>query len=115
LIADPRFTVERIVAVPVAGSIATNGRPLIVMSLEHAMEVRCSGSTIALQKYQTAMIPAAAGWCSVRTGETSAPFLLVTPPESPHQLEARLLTAGVPELRVAAFTQQFSALQTSAG
>jgi mannose-6-phosphate isomerase len=115
LIADPRFTVERIVAVPEARSIATNGRPLIVMSLEHAMEVRCSGSTIVLQKYQTAMIPAAAGCCSVRTSETSAPFLLVTPPESPDQLEARLLAAGVPELRVAAFTQQFSALQTSAG
>ena len=115
LIADPRFTVERIVAVPVAGSIATNGRPLIVMSLEHALEVGCPGSTIALQKYQTAMIPAAAGCCSVRTGEGSAAFLLVTPPESPHQLEARLLAAAVPELRVAAFTQQFSALQTSAG
>ena len=110
LIADPRFTVERIIAVSAAGSIATNGRPLVVMSLEHAMEISCSGSTIALKKYETAMIPAAAKSCSVRTDETSAPFLLVTPPESALQLEARLISAGIPEPRVAAFIQQFSAL-----
>jgi len=114
LIADPRFTVERIIAVAVAGSLATNGRPLIVMSLEHPMEVSCSGSTVALQKYQTAMIPAGSDSCSVRTDETSAPFLLVTPPASTRQLEARLLAVGIPELRVAAFMQQFAVLQTSA-
>ena len=93
-----------------AGSIATNGRPLIVMSLEHSMEVCCSGSTVALQKYETAMIPAAAGCCSVRTDEPNAPFLLVTPPELARQLEARLLAAGTSEPRVAAFIEQFSVL-----
>ena len=114
LIADPHFIVERIVAVPVAGSIATGGRPLIVMSLEHSLEICCSGSTVELQKYQTAVIPAAAEYCSVRTDETNAPFLLVTPPKSAHQLEARLLEAGIPASRVAEFIRQFAALQTNA-
>jgi mannose-6-phosphate isomerase len=35
LIADPRFTVERIVATAHPVSIPTDGRPLILMSLEH--------------------------------------------------------------------------------
>lgn len=60
LIADPRFTVERVVATSDAASIATNGRPLILMSLEHPMEVTCAGTLASLQKYQTVLIPAAA-------------------------------------------------------
>jgi mannose-6-phosphate isomerase class I len=113
LIADPRFTVERIVATRVAAAISTNGRPLIVLSLEQPMDLACCGTTVALQKYQTAIIPAAAGWCSVRAAETSAPFLLVTPPESPQQCEARRLAAGISAAKTAAFIQQFAAVDGS--
>jgi mannose-6-phosphate isomerase len=113
LIADPRFTVERIIAIPVAASIATNGRPLIMMSLEHPMEVRCGASMTSLQKYQTVLIPAAADSCSVWTPGPNAPFLLVTPPNLPTQLAARLLAAGTPEPQIIAFTEQFTPIQAA--
>jgi len=72
------------------------------------MEVACGGTSTALLKYQTVLIPAAAGCCTVRSGETSAPFLLVTPERSPDQLPIRLLAAGIPQPQIAAFTEQFS-------
>jgi len=111
LIVDPRFTVERIVATAEPASIATESRPLIVMSLGHPMEVECNGTTTALQKYQTVLIPAAAGCCSVRTSEMSAPFMFVTPPESSQQLSSRLLAAGVPQWRIDRFSNQFASAQ----
>ncbi|MFY9779758.1 MAG: type I phosphomannose isomerase catalytic subunit [Candidatus Baltobacteraceae bacterium] len=108
LIADPRFTVERIVATAEAAVLPTDGRPLILMSLEHPMEVECAGATAALQKYETVLIPAAAGRCSVRAAETNAPFLFVTPPQPAGQLAARLREAGIPQPRIDAFSAQFS-------
>jgi mannose-6-phosphate isomerase len=110
LIADPRFTVERIVATTKPASIPTDGRPLILMSLEHPMNVECAGATAALQKYQTVLIPAAAGRCSVSTNASSAPFLIVTPPASSGRLPARLLAAGIPQRRIDAFTEQFASI-----
>jgi acetate kinase len=107
LVADPRFTVERIVATRESGELETNGRPLIMMSLEQPMQVGCGGTSTELRKYQTVVIPAAAGCCTVRSGETSAPFLMVTPERSPDQASNRLLAAGIPAPQVAAFTEQF--------
>jgi mannose-6-phosphate isomerase len=107
LIADARFTVERIVAVADAVSIATNSRPLIVMSLGRPMQIGCGGTPIALRPYQTALIPAAAGYCSVRGGEIEAPFLLVTPERSPEALHTRLLAGGLNASRIDEFTSQF--------
>ena len=108
LIADPRFVVERIVATAEAASLATNDRPLVLMSLERPMEIACAGTTLALRKYQTVLVPAAAGSCSVRSDDTPAPFIFVTPPASPDQLAARLLEAGIPASQIDAFTVQFS-------
>lgn len=108
LIADPRFVVERIVATAEAASLATHDRPLILMSLEHPMEITSAGTTVALQKYQTVLVPAAAGRCSIRTDQTRAPFIFVTPPASRGALAARLLEAGIPQRRIDAFNEQFS-------
>jgi mannose-6-phosphate isomerase len=114
LIADPRFTVERIVATVDPASIATDGRPLIVMALEHPMNIACGPTTTALQQYQTVLIPAAAGRCSVSTSAPSAPFLFVTPPAAANGLAARLLSAGVSQPRIDAFTEQFAFVQAGA-
>jgi mannose-6-phosphate isomerase len=114
LIADPRFTVERIIATTEPASLGTHARPLIIMSLEQPMEIACAGTTTALHKYQTVLIPAAAGRCSVRSNKESAPFLFVTPPQSPDQLATRLLAAGVPQPRIDAFTKQFLAPHSAA-
>jgi hypothetical protein len=61
---------------------------------------------------QTVLIPAAAGWCSVRASEVPAPFLFVTPARSPDQLATRLLVSGIAESRIDAFSAQFLALHT---
>jgi mannose-6-phosphate isomerase len=114
LIADPRFTVERVIATPIAASIATNARPRIIMSLEHPMAVRCGASMSSLQKYQTVLIPAAAEACWVTSAGPNAPFLLVTPPKLPNQLAARLLAAGIPEPQIMAFSKQFTPSQAAA-
>jgi mannose-6-phosphate isomerase class I len=107
LIADHRFTVERIIATADPASIASDGRPLIIMSLEHPMEIDCAGACTDLRPYQTAVIPAAAGWCSVRSAELPAPFLFVTPARSPDQLAARLLVSDIAPSRIDAFNEQF--------
>jgi mannose-6-phosphate isomerase len=108
LIADEHFVVERIVASGEPASIATENRPLIVMSLDAPLEVRTDDTTVALARYQTTLIPAASQLCTVRAaaGDT-APFMFVTPPQSSEQLPARLLAAGVEQARIDAFMEQF--------
>jgi len=115
LIADRRFVVERITARSDPASIATNGRPLILMSLDAPLEVACDDDATALAAYQTALVPAAAERCAVRAaavetaiGETpEAPFMFVTPPLEREQLAVRLLAAGVEQLRIDRFMEQF--------
>jgi mannose-6-phosphate isomerase len=107
LIADPRFTVERVVAGSEPASLPTNDRPLIVMTLAHPLEVACDGGTITLNPYQTALIPAAAKWARTRATDP-APFMLVTPPNSPSALPARLLAAGIEQAQIDAFMAQFA-------
>jgi mannose-6-phosphate isomerase len=107
LIADPRFTVERIVATTEPASLATHKRPLILMSLDKPLEVSSGSVTVELGKYQTVLIPAAAEWCTVRATETNAPFMFVTPPQEKNQLSIRMLAAGVEQSRIDAFVSQF--------
>jgi mannose-6-phosphate isomerase len=107
LIADPRFTVERIVATEEPASLATRNRPLILMSLDRPMEVSSGHVTVELGAYQTVLIPAAAQWCTVRATQEQAPFMFVTPPERRDQLTIRMLAAGVPQAQIDAFAGQF--------
>jgi mannose-6-phosphate isomerase len=107
LIGDRRFTVERIIAAAEATSIATDDRPLVIMALEHAMEVACGDATTTLEAYQTAIVPAAAGRCVVRGVASPAPFLFVTP-ASPDRLATRLRASGVGQARIDTFAEQFS-------
>jgi mannose-6-phosphate isomerase len=109
LIADEHFVVERIVAVGEPASLATQGRPLIVMSLDAPLEVTTSDDAVTLPRYQTALIPAASHWCTVRAGAgEAAPFMFVTPPQSTQELPARLLAAGVGQEQIDLFMGQFS-------
>ncbi|HEY1656405.1 MAG TPA: type I phosphomannose isomerase catalytic subunit [Candidatus Tumulicola sp.] len=105
LIADRRFVVERIVAGSDPASIATNGRPLIVMALDRAMEVTCGDTAVTLAPYQTALVPAAGQWCTVDAPQ--APFMFVTPPQDREQLAVRLLAAGTEQSQIDRFMQQF--------
>jgi mannose-6-phosphate isomerase len=109
LIADAHFIVERIVAGPEPASMATNGRPLILMSLDASLEVEGDDCTATLDPYQTVLIPAAAQRCTLRApGNQSAPLMFVTPPETSELLAARLLAAGVAQERIDRFMEQFA-------
>jgi mannose-6-phosphate isomerase len=107
LIADARFVVERIVAGGEPASLSTNARPLILMALNVPFEVTCNDASVELAPYQTALIPAAAQWCTVRALRSAAPFMFVTPPRSRNLLAVRLLAAGIDQARVDAFMEQF--------
>ncbi len=58
LIADEHFIVERIVATGDPASLATVGRPIVVMSLEDGLEVCSDGGSATLTPYQTTLVPA---------------------------------------------------------
>jgi mannose-6-phosphate isomerase len=108
LIADSHFVVERIVARGEPATMATNARPLIVMTLDAPMEVGSPDGTVMLQRYQTALIAAGSQWCTVRAAAgDAAPFMFVTPPESQQLLAARMLAAGIDQDRIDQFVEQF--------
>jgi mannose-6-phosphate isomerase len=108
LIADDHFIVERAVAPSdPAAHVATNGRPLILMTLDAPLEVTCGSVTVMLPRYQTVLIPAAAQACRVRAPQDCSAFMLVTPPEHRSQLEVRLLAAGVDRAQIDRFMEQF--------
>lgn len=113
LIDDGHFVVERVTAGREPASLATNGRPLILMTLDASMEVSCAGVKIALPRYQTTLIPAAAESCTVRAaaensaGSPSAAFMFVTPPLDRALLASRLAAAGVERARIDRFLMQF--------
>ncbi|MBV8333436.1 MAG: class I mannose-6-phosphate isomerase [Candidatus Eremiobacteraeota bacterium] len=108
LIADPRFVVERIAAGPEPASLASNGRPLILMSLDAKLEVTCDDVTVTLEPYQTTLVAASCPWCTVRSPGECSPFMMVTPPADRELLPVRLLAAGVEQSTIDRFMEQFS-------
>jgi mannose-6-phosphate isomerase len=108
LIADDHFVVERVIAPSEPATMTTNGRPLILMTLDARMEVGSDGAAAVLPCYQTALVAARSQWCTVRAVDCErAPFMFVTPPESKTVLTARLVAAGVTQERIDAFIAQF--------
>jgi mannose-6-phosphate isomerase len=109
LIADNHFVVERIVATSEPATMKTNGRPLIMMSLDRPMCVGCDDVEVALTRYQTALVPAGADYCTVRSEDGGdAPFMFVTPPENRDELAVQMLAAGVEQGRIDRFMEQFT-------
>lgn len=108
LIADDHFVVERITATADPASLPTSRRPLIVMALNEPLEVAANAASVTLSPYQTALVPAAAQWCTVRSADgLGAPFMFVTPPENRESLAAQLIAAGIAQDRVDRFMEQF--------
>jgi mannose-6-phosphate isomerase len=109
LIADARFTLERIVAGSEPSSLPTEERPLIIMALGTPLEVGIDRESIELGPYQTALIPAASKWCALaaRAGREAA-FMLATPPARSNAVAIHLLAAGVEQTRVDSFMEQFA-------
>jgi mannose-6-phosphate isomerase len=109
LIGSRRFVVERIVASDEPASLETQGRPLIVMSMDESICVEAGGTKLTLERYQTALVPAAAEYCAVTAaGSLVAPFMFVTPPAQPGAIAIRMMAAGVEQERVDRFMAQFA-------
>lgn len=109
LIADSRFTVERVVATSEPSSLPTENRPLILMPFGNALSVGVGDERVTLDPYQTALVPAGAQWCSLNSvNARESTFMLVTPPERPDAVAIHLLAAGVEQTRVDHFKAQFA-------
>jgi mannose-6-phosphate isomerase len=109
LVASKNFIVERIVATDEVASLETQGRPAIVMTLDQPMTVRAGDVALTLDKYQTAVVPAAAEWFMVSAVDgRTAPFMYVCPPETTETMVVRLLAAGIDQARIDSFMAQFA-------
>jgi mannose-6-phosphate isomerase len=108
LIADRRFVVERIVASDEPTSLGTHGRPLVLMALDGELDVMAGEVLLRLKKFETALVPAAAEWCTVSAPRGAAStFTFVTPPRHIEDVAVRFLAAGVEQHRIDHFLAQF--------
>jgi len=107
LIADPRFLVERLAITARPHKLSTEDRPVIFMTLEHAVELECEDGSATLEPYQTALVPAGAGEVSMRAVLGNAHVMFVTPPARADAMEERLESASVPQESIERFLRQF--------
>jgi mannose-6-phosphate isomerase len=108
LVADPRFTIERIEVTTSGGEIDLGGMPLILWALHGGIEISSAADSLRLPPYATALIPAAAGRVIVRSDDGGAKLLSATIPEDARALGQRLAAAGVDGASVDRFAAQFS-------
>jgi mannose-6-phosphate isomerase len=109
LVASKNFIVEHVVVSDEIATLATDKRPAIVMTLDASMTLQAGDVTVTLDRYTTALVPAAAEWFMVAAANgRSAPFMLVSPPESTETMVVRLLAAGIEQQRIDSFMAQFS-------
>ena len=111
LVADPRFTLERIEVTTAGGEIDLDGMPLILWALDGGIEISAGAESVHLPPYATALIPAAAGSVKVRSGDADAKLLTAAVPADARALARRLAAAGVDGASVDRFAAQFSTNQ----
>ncbi|HEY5348094.1 MAG TPA: hypothetical protein VIJ64_00100, partial [Candidatus Lustribacter sp.] len=105
-IADRRFAVERVRVVRAGAAIATDGRPLAVLAMGAALGLDTGGGTTSLDRWETAVVPAAAARVAFSTpGEA----LVVRIDPDLEALRAAATAAGVAAGALATFCGQFSA------
>lgn len=109
-IAEPRFIVEQLHVGERWANVPTEGRPLIFMTLDATVEIRCAAGNAQLRPYQTALLAADAQRVELRALGPDAPVMFVTPPARADAMEERLQTAGISAERVERFLRQFAPL-----
>lgn len=107
LIAGSYFIVERL-TVRESARLQTEGRPLILMTLNSNALLRCADGETALAPYTTALIPAAAG--EVEVCATGSANLMFVSPAREEALRERLRQAGIEAGCTDAFLRQFQPL-----
>lgn len=107
LIADPRFTVERVALATEARGIDSDGMPLVVTALDCPVELEARETRLRLAPYQTALVPAAFEVVMLRGLETGARVLTAAPPRDREALFRRYARAAVPVDESSSFLAQF--------
>jgi mannose-6-phosphate isomerase len=105
LVADRRFSVERVRARGSDGVIAGDGLPFTLTALATALDVKIGEARVALPAYATIVVPAAADplrLCS--PGE----MLVVRPQASLERVRSEAAGAGVPAVDIDRFYAQFA-------
>ena len=88
--------------------IDLEGMPLIVTALSRPVDVAAGADTVRLAAYETALVPAGCGACTLSASGDGAAVLAIAPPHDADTLARRLTRAGVPAQERDAFLQQFS-------
>ncbi|MBV9277644.1 MAG: class I mannose-6-phosphate isomerase [Candidatus Eremiobacteraeota bacterium] len=109
-VADRNFTVEKIELTSAWAILPTEGRPLILMTLDRNAEVRCSAGSAELGAYQTVLFAADAHHVELRARQGAASMMFVTPPARADAMEERLQSAGIDGERIERFLHQFAPL-----
>ncbi len=109
VVAGPRFIVERIVPDGEPRGLDLDDMPLAVLALGGAVELEARGTSLRLEAYQTAVVPAGLDVVMVRALEPGAALLTAAPPEDADVIERRFSRAAVPVGASTEFLAQFLA------
>lgn len=107
LVADPRFTVERVALGTARHQIDCDEMPLVVFALGRPVELEARGATLRLEPYQSALVPAALESVMAAGSDGPAAILTAAPPHDRYALERRLGRAGVGLDASTTFLEQF--------
>jgi mannose-6-phosphate isomerase len=104
LVADRRFTLERIRSHSGGGTLTLQGRPLTLTALESALDIEIDGSHSVLPAYGTIVVPAAAECLAIRSG---GEMLAVRPEAEVALLREEARRGGAAQADADAFFEQF--------
>ncbi|MDE2573658.1 MAG: class I mannose-6-phosphate isomerase [bacterium] len=109
LTSDPRFWVERIEVDRAGGEIALEGMPMTATALGEPLRIGYDGGGVALEPFQSVLVPAALGRIRVAAvASAEAGLLAAAPPADDDALHRRFASAGVSAERSGAFLAQFA-------
>ncbi|MDB5029084.1 MAG: hypothetical protein JWO66_2773 [Candidatus Eremiobacteraeota bacterium] len=107
LIADPRFSVERVTVTRTEAYVETDGRPLTITAMDAHLRVDTLDASVVLEPWQTIVTPAAVDRVALIPGGEPTRALLVRPQPDLEAARARALAAGCARPAVEAFFAQF--------
>jgi mannose-6-phosphate isomerase len=108
LVAGHSFVVERVEAHGAASGLDLEGLPLVITTLDRAVELEAHGERTVLAPYRTAVVPAALDVVMLRAAAGEhARVLTASPAAGAHALPPRYARAGVPVGRSTDFLAQF--------
>jgi mannose-6-phosphate isomerase len=107
LVAGPQFIVEHIVPGDERLGVDLDDMPLALLALGGAVELEARGTSLRLEAYETAVVPAGLDVVMVRALEPGAALLTAAPPADADAIERRFSRAAVPVGASTDFLAQF--------